>query len=72
MRQTIKILMNTLEKGFQNSRPLGRWHIDYCPKKIDNKIDWANIDHCGTCGEYAQLKYKDSNKTSTNNLNKGK
>jgi hypothetical protein len=31
---------------------LGRWNIDYCDKKINQKIDLANEDHCGTCGEF--------------------
>ena len=29
---------------------LGRWRIDYCDRKINNKIDWSNVDHCGSCG----------------------
>jgi hypothetical protein len=31
---------------------LGRWNIDYCNKKIDQKIDLSNEDHCGPCGQY--------------------
>jgi hypothetical protein len=31
---------------------LGRWKIDYCNKKINNKIDLSNEDHCGPCGQY--------------------
>ena len=31
---------------------LGRWTVDYCPKKINNKIDMSNIDHCGPCGQH--------------------
>jgi ArsR family metal-binding transcriptional regulator len=34
-------------------KPLGRWRIDYCNKKINNKIDLSNEDHCGPCGQYA-------------------
>lgn len=34
------------------STPLGRWNIDYCSKKMDRKIDLANEDHCGPCGQY--------------------
>jgi hypothetical protein len=30
--------------------PLGRWKIEYCNKKINNKVDMANEDHCGPCG----------------------
>jgi hypothetical protein len=38
--------------------PLGRWNMEICNKKINNKIDLANEDHCGTCGEYALKKLK--------------
>ena len=36
--------------------PLGRWNIDYCNKILDSKIDLANEDHCGPCGQYSILK----------------
>ena len=35
---------------------LGRWNIDYCSKKINNKIDLSNEDHCGPCGQYIMDK----------------
>jgi hypothetical protein len=35
---------------------LGRWNIDYCNKKLGNKIDLSNEDHCGTCGQYILAK----------------
>ena len=41
-------------KGAHSS--LGRWNIDYCYKKINNKIDLSNEDHCGPCGQYALTK----------------
>ena len=37
-------------------KPLGRWKIEYCYKKINNKIDLSNEDHCGPCGQYALEK----------------
>lgn len=37
---------------------LGRWKIDYCDKKVNTKIDLANEDHCGPCGEYILDKNK--------------
>jgi len=37
---------------------LGRWTIDYCDKKLNTKIDLANEDHCGPCGEYVLDKAK--------------
>lgn len=34
-------------------KPLGRWSIETCNIKMDNKIDLSNEDHCGSCGQYA-------------------
>lgn len=50
-----KVISKKIEK------PLGRWRIDYCNKKINNKIDLSNEDHCGPCGEYALKITKVSN-----------
>jgi hypothetical protein len=36
----------------QYKPPLGRWNIEICNEKLNNKIDLANEDHCGTCGKY--------------------
>jgi hypothetical protein len=33
-------------------KPLGRWNIEHCNKKINQKIDLSNEDHCGPCGQY--------------------
>ena len=33
-------------------KPTGRWKIDYCKTKMNNKIDLSNEDHCGPCGQY--------------------
>lgn len=42
-----------------NQKPplLGRWSIETCNKKLNNKIDLANEDHCGPCGKYIDKKY---------------
>lgn len=50
---TMKII-NTFIKFFtikskQNLPILGRWNIESCDKRINNKIDLSNIDHCGVC-----------------------
>jgi len=37
---------------------LGRWKIEYCDLKINNKVDLANLDHCGVCGNYSTEKLK--------------
>ena len=37
----------------QKPPPLGRWNMEECPTKTRQKIDLANEDHCGPCGQYA-------------------
>jgi hypothetical protein len=32
------------------TKRLGRWCTDIDDKKINNRADWANEDHCGACG----------------------
>ena len=39
-------------------KPLGRWNTETCNKKLNNKIDLSNEDHCGPCGQYALNKIK--------------
>ncbi len=48
--------------------PLGRWKIDYCNKKMNQKIDLSNEDHCGPCGQYAISKIKNDFFINTNNV----
>lgn len=43
-----KILLKTHHKPPQ----LGRWNIETCNTRLNNKIDLANEDHCGPCGKY--------------------
>jgi hypothetical protein len=43
----------------EEKKLLGRWNIDYCNKKINNKIDLSNEDHCGPCGQYILSKTKE-------------
>ena len=68
--------MTNLLKTFikDEKKILGRWNIDYCKKKIDNKIDLSNEDHCGPCGQYVLKKiennqYDKSINTNTNDYN---
>jgi hypothetical protein len=44
-------------------KPVGRWSLDYCNKKVNSKIDLSNEDHCGPCGQYAltKIELKDKN-----------
>ncbi len=45
--------------------PLGRWKINNCnTQQLNYKIDMANEDHCGPCGEYA---IEQNNKYDINN-----
>ena len=38
---------------------LGRWNIDYCVNRVNQKIDLSNEDHCGTCSQYILIQKKD-------------
>jgi hypothetical protein len=51
-RQLVKTLTAKFSNKIPDSRPLGRWNIDYCSKRTNTKIDLANEDHCGPCGQY--------------------
>jgi hypothetical protein len=43
-------------------KPLGRWKIENCNKKVNDKIDLSNEDHCGPCGQYALNKIYNTKK----------
>jgi hypothetical protein len=45
-------------------KPLGRWGVENCNIKTNNKVDLSNEDHCGPCGQYALIKIELKNKTS--------
>lgn len=47
MYNTIKMLSLT----HQQIPLLGRWTIDYREAIIKRKVDLANDDHCGPCGD---------------------
>jgi len=36
--------------------PLGHWSQERCAIKLNKKIDLANEDNCGPCGEYILTK----------------
>ena len=59
MKYITKII-STIQKA--KPVPLGRWNINYCNKQINRKIDLANEDNCGPCGEYAITKKELKNK----------
>lgn len=45
-----------VKKCISNESPtqLGRWGVEVCVKRVNNKIDSSNEDHCGPCGQYAK------------------
>jgi hypothetical protein len=46
--------------------PLGRWRMENCNNKMNNKIDLSNEDHCGPCGKYALDKIELKNDKKRN------
>ena len=60
MKLIITIIKNILPK--EMPKPIGRWKIEKCNKKMNNKIDLSNEDHCGPCGQYALEKIKNNEK----------
>jgi len=58
----MQIIKSIIKKFIKDEKKvLGRWNIDYCDKKINNKIDLSNEDHCGPCGQYIINKTKENN-----------
>ena len=42
----MQIVKTIIQKFVKNEKKiLGRWNIEYCDKKINNKIDLSNEDH---------------------------
>ena len=56
MKYIINIIKKLLSKELP--KPIGRWRIEQCGKKMNHKIDLSNEDHCGPCGQYALEKIK--------------
>jgi hypothetical protein len=54
MKFITKIIIKLMPK--EVSKPMGRWNVETCNTKINNKIDLSNEDHCGPCGQYALTK----------------
>jgi hypothetical protein len=50
MRRAFNFIINIFVKD--TTKPVGRWNIEHCSKKINRKIDLSNEDHCGPCGQY--------------------
>lgn len=68
-------LKNDLKTKLSSKSPvqqLGRWKLDYCDKKIGNKVNLTNEDHCGPCGSYTLNREKDEKYIINNNSNNKK
>ena len=64
INNVIRITKGILGQGLE-TKPLGRWSLLY-DKRLDSKIDRANEDHCGPCGE---LYLKEKNNSPKNKIN---
>ena len=64
----ITFIKNIIEKIIPQNlpKPVGRWKIENCNIKMNNKIDLSNEDHCGPCGQYALTKIELNTKINNN------
>lgn len=60
MKYIINLIQRILRKELP--KPLGRWNLEYCDLKLNNKVGLSNEDHCGSCGQYAVTKNELNNK----------
>ena len=65
--KTINIFKYLLSKEIP--KPMGRWKIENCNIKMNNKIDLSNEDHCGPCGQYALEKIEKIELKNNKNVN---
>lgn len=47
---------------------LGRWTVERNTRRINNKIDLSNIDHCGSCDLYMITKHKQTQNTKSTTI----
>ena len=57
------VIKRVLSKDVVN--PVGRWRIENCNIKMNNKVDLSNEDHCGPCGQYVLQQIESKNKHNT-------
>ena len=67
MKYITNLIRKMMPKNVQT--PLGRWGIEYCNTKMNNKIDLSNEDHCGPCGQYSLTKRELNNNNNKTNKN---
>jgi hypothetical protein len=65
MKYFLIVVKKLISKPIQQH--LGRWRTETCNKKLNNKIDLSNEDHCGPCGQYVLQKIESKNKKEPNN-----
>ena len=70
MKLITKILIKLMQK--EVPKPVGRWNIEKCNTKINNKVDLSNEDHCGPCGQYVLQKIELKKENIKINLEKNK
>jgi hypothetical protein len=69
----MRFIRSIIQKWVKNEKKvLGRWNIEYCDKKMNNKIDLSNEDHCGPCGQYILNKNKHKSLNDDNKPSKHK
>jgi len=63
----ITFIKNIIKKIIPQNlpKPVGRWKIENCNIKMNNKVDLSNEDHCGPCGQYALTKIELNKKINT-------
>jgi len=56
----MKFLTSILQKLLPKevTKPVGRWSIEKCSIRMNQKIDLSNEDHCGPCGQYALTRFE--------------
>ena len=66
----MKFLANIIKRMLPKEipKPVGRWNVENCNTRINNKVDWSNEDHCGPCGQY-KLKQTGNEVNEVNKVN---
>ena len=61
-------LMHVIRNSFlpETRISLGRWNTSYAASSINSKVDLANEDHCGPCGQYILEKNNQQKKIDFN------
>jgi len=60
MKYIISLIQRISQK--EVPKPLGRWNLEYCDRKLSYKVGLSNEDNCGVCNQYALTKNELKNK----------